>query len=177
MKHTDEQTDVSTITVQETATDDDIPGNQETSSAILLAEDNFINQKVVSAIVKKAGYRVTIVEDGEAAVEQYISAPDDYNLILMDIQMPKLDGVAATRAIRQWETDQVMKKDASEPEPRRVCIIAITAGAVYHEESDYFQAGMDDLLLKPVRSEVLLTMIDRWLGKYRQAGENAKAMP
>ncbi len=136
----------------------EIPGN------ILLAEDNPINQKVVSLMLERAGYFITTVENGKAAVERYISAPDDYSMILMDIQMPVLNGINATRAIRQWEAEQSVPAEVpSGAMPRHISIVAVTAGAESHEKSWYVQAGMDDLLLKPIRREVLLTVIEKWM--------------
>lgn len=169
MNHTDKKTDVRRRSFQRQSAAEGSIDTSDRTGAILLAEDNLINQKVVAAIVKKAGYRITVVEDGQAAVERYTSAPDLYSLILMDIQMPKLDGISAARMIRQWEADRVESASIAENIPRRVCIIAVTAGAVYHERDDYCRAGMDDLLLKPVRGEALLTMIEAWLEKQRQA--------
>lgn len=167
-------TDVSTFSAQKSANIEEDEGTFVNSGSILLAEDNLINQKVVSAILNKAGYPVTIVEDGKAAVEQYISAPDDYDLILMDIHMPKLDGLAATREIRKWETDRFSCGVGPETVRRRVCIIAITAGDVLGENGSYSRAGMDDLLYKPVRRDALVSMIERWMGRQRQEEKSAQ---
>ena len=153
-----------------------VPEAMATSGAmgsILLAEDNPVNQKLVAAILKKAGYRVTIVGDGKSAVEHYQAAPDDYLLILMDVQMPELDGIAATTAIRQWEAAQGGPAAAPGTAPRHVCIIAVTAGAVNYEKSQLSRAGMDDLLFKPIQREALLKLIEKWLknqGRERRDG-------
>lgn len=114
---------------------------------ILLAEDNPINQRVTQLIVNKLGYRVDIVSDGcqaLAAVER-----GDYSLVLMDVEMPKMDGITATRSIR-----------ARFSECERPYIIALTASA---EREDCLQAGMNNFLSKPVRIEQLADAIEEAL--------------
>ena len=108
--------------------------------------------------------RVDVAEDGKKAVEKYISAPDEYRLILMDVQMPELDGIAAARAIRQWESDNDQAAVDGMPSRRHVCIVAVTAGAVNNRKIEYIEAGMDDLLFKPIQGKTLLEKIDGWLG-------------
>jgi len=139
--------------------------NSKPVGTILLAEDNPVNQKLVAALLRKAGYLVEVAEDGEKAVDRYVSAPDHYSLILMDVQMPKMDGIAASRTIRQWEADR--GRVAADPGimSRRVCIVAVTAGALDYEKDRYLQAGMDDLLFKPIQGEALLGMVAKWLEK------------
>ncbi len=144
---------------------DDLITAPESVGTILLAEDNLVNQKLVAAILRKAGYKVDVVEDGRIAVDKYIARPDEYSLILMDIQMPELDGIAAAKAIRQWEADQYANNPGAGDSPRHVCIVAVTAGAVSYEKAQYIQIGMDDLLLKPIQGKTLLTKIEKWLGK------------
>ncbi|MFP4445784.1 MAG: response regulator, partial [Desulfosudaceae bacterium] len=102
------------------------------------------------------GYRVDIVQDGRAAVDLYISDPDAFQLILMDVQMPGMDGISATRAVREWENGNGVAAS------RHIPIIAVTAGAVDYEQTCYFDEGMDDLLLKPIRREPLFDMIEKW---------------
>ncbi|MEW6077744.1 MAG: response regulator [Thermodesulfobacteriota bacterium] len=140
-------------------------GEDQSRAAILLAEDNPVNQKLVVAILKKAGYPVTVAEDGRQAVERYTSAPDEYRLILMDVQMPELDGIAAAREIRQWESGQDLEKSNPGMMSRHVCIIAVTAGAVDQDKSRYVQVGMDDILFKPIQADALLNLIRKWLEK------------
>jgi CheY-like chemotaxis protein len=135
---------------------------------LLLAEDNLVNQKLVAAILGKAGYRTVIVGDGKAAVDAYVSAPDRFSLILMDIQMPELDGVAATRAIRQWEANHHQSQNPGGAADRHIRIVAVTAGAVHDEKNMYSQAGMDDFLSKPIRRGVLLRMVEKWLKKKKK---------
>jgi len=146
----------------------DSPDALGSLGTILLAEDNPVNQKLVTAILKKAGYQVDLAENGEKAVNKYLSAPDDYDLVLMDVQMPVLDGIAAAESMRQWEADQ-SQADANAA-PRHVCIVAVTAGAVNQEKGKYIQVGIDDLLFKPIQRETLLKMIEKWLGREHQSG-------
>jgi len=141
---------------------------QTDSPTLLLAEDNLVNQKLVATILGKAGYRTVIVGDGKAAVDAYVSAPDRFSLILMDIQMPELDGVAATRAIRQWEANHHQSQNPGGAADRHIRIVAVTAGAVHDEKNMYFQAGMDDFLSKPIRRGALLRMVEKWLKKKKK---------
>ena len=141
-------------------------------ATVLLAEDNAVNQKLVAAILRKAGYRVDVAEDGKKAVEKYISAPDEYNLILMDVQMPELDGIAAARAIRQWEANGDPAVVRSGSPARHVCIVAVTAGAVNSQKAECVEAGMDDLLFKPIQGKILLEKIDGWLGQRLSSKDN-----
>ncbi|MDA0799134.1 MAG: ATP-binding protein [Chloroflexi bacterium] len=115
---------------------------------ILLAEDNFVNQRVATRILEKAGHRVTVVEDGAQAVEFAKQQPD---LILMDLQMPILDGIEATRAIRQNE----------EESGGRAAIVAMTAHAMDSYRQQCLEAGMDGFLTKPIDANLLLAEIER----------------
>ena len=121
------------------------------SSRILLAEDNEVNQKVASAYLLRAGHRVDIVENGElaiAAVER-----DTYDVVLMDIQMPGMDGVAAIQAIR-----------ALGDEAARVPIIALTANAMVGDREKYLSMGADGYISKPIESSELFGAIGRCCG-------------
>ena len=105
---------------------------------VLVAEDNPINQQVVRAMLTRAGHTVRIVGDGEEAVRAVIE--DDFDVLLMDIQMPRLDGLEATRKIR-----------ALGPPKGRIPIIALTADAMTGAREHYVRAGMDGYLAKPMR--------------------------
>ena len=124
---------------------DDLPGDmaadhdQGPPLRILAAEDNPTNQQVLSAVMSALGLEVEVVGDGAAAVEAWTHGA--YDLILMDIQMPVLDGIAAAREIRRQETQ------SRRP---RIPIIALTANALAHQVSDYLSAGMDDHVAKPI---------------------------
>jgi len=118
---------------------------------ILLAEDNSINQKLAVAILQKAGYSVDVVEDGLQAFEKTISG--GYNAILMDVQMPEMDGFESTRKIRDWESMQGL----------HIPIIAMTAHAMKGDRERCLEAGMDDYVTKPIESRVLHNVLSRWL--------------
>jgi PAS domain S-box-containing protein len=118
---------------------------------ILLAEDNSINQKFAVAILQKAGYFVDVVDDGQQAFEKTISG--GYNIVLMDVQMPELDGFEATRKIRDWEIAH----------NQHIPIVAMTAHAMKGDREKCIDAGMDDYVTKPIESRILYNVLDRWL--------------
>ena len=118
---------------------------------ILVAEDNPINQTVVLGHLKRLGYTGQVVTTGAAAVAAL--AAGTYDLVLMDCQMPEMDGYQATQAIR---------RDAP-PTPRRIPIIALTANVMQPDQRRCLDAGMDDYLAKPVTRESLGRMLRRWL--------------
>ncbi len=120
---------------------------------VLLAEDNAVNQKVAMLQLDQLGYDVEVVGDGAAAQAAYQEHPDRYALILMDCQMPVLDGFAATRAIREWE--------AGQPGGRHVHVIAMTANAMSGDREECLAAGMDDYLAKPVSRQALQSVLHR----------------
>lgn len=128
---------------------------------ILIAEDNEINRMVAVEILEGVGHRVDVVEHGQAAVEA--CSANDYGLVLMDCQMPVLDGFEATEAIRQQEAARGR---------RRVPIVALTANALKGDRERCLKAGMDDYLAKPFKRAELVGMIDRHLGltPHRSAG-------
>ncbi len=117
---------------------------------ILLAEDNLVNQRVATLMLQKLGYDVDVASDGVAAIESWKRG--HYPIVLMDCQMPELDGLEATRRIRQLE----------KPGHHSV-IIALTANAQREDRERCELAGMDDYMIKPVRSELLKAKLDRWL--------------
>ena len=113
---------------------------------VLLTEDNLVNQKLAMTLLRKQGHQVTLAVNGEEAVK--MSAAEDYDLILMDLQMPVMDGLAATGAIRQREG-----------EGRRVPIVAMTANALAGDRELCLAAGMDGYVSKPIRIDELLAVI------------------
>jgi two-component system sensor histidine kinase/response regulator len=119
---------------------------------VLLAEDNLVNQKVAVRILQKAGYRCDVAANGLEAVTAIANI--DYDLVLMDCQMPEMDGYQATETIR---------KQADDP-GRRIPIVAMTANAMEGDREACLAAGMDDYLTKPVTSDKLVHMLGRWLG-------------
>ncbi len=115
---------------------------QEHPLRILLAEDNLINQKVALRMLERLGYRADVAANGKEAIESLERQP--YDVILMDIQMPEMDGVSATDFIRSnWPSDQ---------QPH---IIAMTANALSGDREKYLEVGMDDYISKPVKMEQL----------------------
>ncbi|MDQ1282754.1 MAG: hypothetical protein QG666_543 [Euryarchaeota archaeon] len=122
------------------------------SVRILVAEDNPINQKVAQAMIKKMGYEVDIVANGHETINALQLMP--YNLVLMDCQMPEMDGLEATRRIRQ-EGSMVLNPN--------IPIIAMTASAMSGDREKCIKAGMDDFIAKPVRKEELEEMLTEWL--------------
>lgn len=107
---------------------------------ILLVEDNLINQKVACGIIKQLGYKVDVAENGEIAVN--MCKKNNYDIILMDIQMPVMDGYTATQEIRKWEKAEKRK-------PAK--IVALTANALKEDKEKSLNYGMDDFLSKPFK--------------------------
>ena len=120
---------------------------------ILLAEDSEDNRLLVEAFLHPTPYSVDWAADGRQAVESFIRG--DYDLVLMDIQMPLLDGYSATREIRHWEEKNGRK---------RTPILALTAHAFSQDHDQSMEAGCDDHLTKPVKKRVLLETLERYLG-------------
>ena len=129
----------------------DMPLGEEVK--ILLAEDNPTNQLLAEAMLARKGCAVEIVDDGEAAVNALEGRPA-FDLVLMDCQMPQMDGFEATRVIRQRESDQ------GRP---RIPIVALTANAMAGDRDVCLQAGMDDYLSKPFTAAQLQAVVLRWL--------------
>lgn len=122
------------------------------TARILVAEDNPINQKLALLQLKQLGYTATVVPDGRAAV--LAVQQSNYDLLLMDCQMPELDGFEATRAIREFEATRGFG---------HVPIIAMTAGAVLDDRDHCLACGMDGFIAKPVRREVLSSTLRQHL--------------
>ena len=115
---------------------------------ILLAEDNKINQQYATILLGTAGYHVTVAENGHQAVDALRS--EDFDVVLMDIQMPELDGIQATRQIRAL------------PAPKsQILIIAMTAHAMNGAREEYLAAGMDDYVSKPFQAALILSKLSR----------------
>jgi CheY-like chemotaxis protein/nitrogen-specific signal transduction histidine kinase/HPt (histidine-containing phosphotransfer) domain-containing protein len=136
-------------------------------SRLLLAEDNEINQMVVTELLLGAGYRCECVQNGKEAVEAVRNGT--YDLVLMDCQMPDMDGFQATEAIREAERERTV---GGEP-PRRLPIVALTAIAMEGDRERCLEAGMNDYVPKPVNPEALLEVVARWLPARPDDGEDA----
>ena len=114
---------------------------------ILVAEDNVINQKLALKILSKLGLTAALAENGQEAIEMV--SQHRYDIILMDMQMPEIDGLEATRIIRREMDIQPI-------------IIAMTANAMKEDRDECLKAGMDDFLSKPVKLEELVNMLTKW---------------
>jgi signal transduction histidine kinase/DNA-binding response OmpR family regulator len=127
-----------------------IRGEAKQSARVLLAEDNPVNQKLAKIVLTKAGYQVDVVSNGKEAVDRYLTDPGAVDLIFMDIQMPEMDGVKATKIIRDngFET---------------IPIIAMTAHAMKGDREKCIQAGMDDYITKPIKRESMFEMLEKWV--------------
>jgi CheY-like chemotaxis protein len=120
----------------------------ETPLKILVAEDNDINQEVVQGILERAGLHVTLAQDGFAALAAL--EKETFHAVLMDIQMPRMDGFEATRRIRQ------------NPAWQNIPILAMTASGV-GEIRDVLASGMNDHVVKPFTTEELIEALRRWI--------------
>jgi len=126
------------------------------SIRILVAEDNPVNRQLAVIMLEKAGYTVKTVDNGREALDHFTSEPDKYDLILMDIQMPEMDGTAAAEAIRKWEQSQSSTNI-------HIPIVAVTANAQKEDRIKCLESGMDDYLTKPIKREVVFEMIEKWV--------------
>ncbi len=121
---------------------------------ILLAEDNEINQEIAAAILGDAGFMTEIAGNGQIAVNMLkASEPGYYQLVLMDVQMPVMDGYEATRTIRRLE----------DPALASIPILAMTANAFEEDRQQALDSGMNGHLSKPIDVEALLTTLDKIL--------------
>jgi len=120
------------------------------SVSILLAEDNPVNQKLAKLMLTRAGYQIEIANNGKEAVEMFTEAPDDFDLIFMDIQMPVMDGFKATQAIRRKGFDTIP-------------IVAMTANAMKGDRERCLEAGMDDYTTKPIKREIVFEILEKWV--------------
>lgn len=131
------------------------PTDERLPAHVLLAEDNELNAMVAVKSLEKYGYEVTRAKDGLEAVNLYQTDPSKYQVILMDHQMPIMDGVTATKMLKQTF-------DTLPP------IIAVTAHAMHGDKEIYLDAGMQDYCTKPYKPEALDAIIQRWLHRARQ---------
>jgi two-component system sensor histidine kinase/response regulator len=117
---------------------------------ILLAEDDKTNQMVEKIILEQLGYHVKIANDGQEVIE--MTTNEHYDLVLMDIHMPVLDGCTATEQIRQREQNTT-----------HLPIIAVTASATAEDMKECMDAGMDDFLAKPITRSSLAQILKKWV--------------
>jgi signal transduction histidine kinase/DNA-binding response OmpR family regulator len=130
-----------------------IEPDQKFSARVLVAEDNLVNQEVVLEYLTSLGCSVSLANNGLEAVELFKSAV--FDLIVMDCQMPEMDGLTATRHIRSDETARQLK---------RTPIVAMTANAFAEDRTACLQSGMDDYMSKPYTEDQLVAMLTRWIG-------------
>ncbi|MDY6989793.1 MAG: response regulator [Thermodesulfobacteriota bacterium] len=128
---------------------------------ILVAEDNMVNQKVALNLLEKFGYRADAVANGQEAIKALETVP--YDLVLMDVQMPEMDGLEATARIRSPQ---------SAVRNHRIPIVAVTAHAMKGDRERCLEAGMDDYTPKPIKPDELLEKIERWTNKEENLSEN-----
>lgn len=127
--------------------------NKKSTASILLVEDNPVNQKMTHIMLSKAGYMIDIASDGKQALEKYISDPDAYDIILMDINMPEMNGFEATEKIRLFE-----KENNLSPIP----ILALTANVLENFRQECKRVGMDGFLTKPIKRNIVFQAIQKW---------------
>lgn len=118
---------------------------------VLVAEDNLVNQRVVGAFLKRVGCEVTMVANGLEAIDAFLA--DGTDLLLMDCNMPEMDGIEATRRIRELELQRALP---------RTPIVALTAHAFSEIVQQCRDAGMDEHLAKPIIFDDLRVLIERW---------------
>jgi len=130
---------------------------------VLVVDDSPINQKVAAKMLEKMGCRVDVAANGREAVEAVASRP--YDLVLMDCQMPEMDGFEATQEIRRWEAkgQEGAASDASGHARGRIPIVAMTANAMAGDRERCLASGMDDYLSKPVQLQDVKAVLERWL--------------
>lgn len=142
--------------------DDALPEDQGRILRVLAAEDNVTNQLVLSTIIQIFGAELELVDNGELAIEAWEGG--DFDVILMDIQMPVLDGISATREIRQREVAQRRP---------RTPIIALSANAMVHQVKEYMAAGMDGHVAKPIELPKLHAALEAALAARMESGARA----
>ncbi len=140
---------------KEILTSHSLSENKKHGASILLVEDNPVNRKMTELMLTKAGYRIEMAENGQEAVDQYTHTPGSYDLILMDINMPVLNGFDATREIREFEKRH---------QPgNRIPILALTANVLDDFKDQCIEAGMDAFLTKPIKRELVFQAINQWV--------------
>ena len=127
---------------------DDLLRNSAKALRILVADDNLVNQKVAKRMLERLGHTVALANDGKEALSAIKTA--SFDLVMMDVQMPEMDGLEATRCIREWEAGKT-----------RIPIIALTAHAMNSHREECLAAGMDSFLAKPILLESLKLQIER----------------
>ena len=149
-------------------TEPQMRSNSPHAADILIAEDNRVNQLVVQQMLETLGYTTEVVDDGLTALQRIQSA--QYGLVLMDGHMPDMDGVIATKHIRQWESEVAKSGHVRARQP----IVALTANVVAGIRQECLDAGMDEYLCKPITLERLREVTERYLGKPKKVNRANK---
>jgi len=132
---------------------------------VLVAEDNMTNQKIVGALLKKHKIKTVFAEDGLEAITKYSNAKRKFDLVLMDIHMPKMDGIEATLEIRKYEELNHLEQTP---------IVALSADAIKTHQQKFLTAGMNDFLSKPIEIDIFVLMLNKYLSHtYYNANEGA----
>jgi CheY-like chemotaxis protein len=131
--------------------EDHTPHTGKDSLYILVVEDNFINQRLIMATLTRIGHKVDSAADGQIAVDKY--KENNYDAILMDIMMPRMDGVTACKIIREMEKERILGG------AKRMKIIAVTANAYEDDQETFLSAGMDNIMNKPIDIDELQRML------------------
>ena len=119
------------------------------SLVILLVEDNPLNQKLAIHMLSKAGYHIEVAKNGQEAVDMVSVEPEKYDLVFMDINMPEMDGIEATRIIRE-------KGFTDLP------IVAMTADVLKEDKDKCLESGMNDFITKPIKRETVFPIVKKW---------------
>ncbi|WP_447969398.1 response regulator [Nitrospira sp. M1] len=170
-----EESLITSYTLKETA--------RQHSARLLIADDHRVNQQLAVLMVERLGYRADVVSNGQEALDAVIRQP--YDLVLMDCQMPEMDGYQATRAIREREAQaQMFTKDFEEwatgkdlrGRPTYLPIIAMTANAMQGDREKCLAAGMDDYIAKPIKPEIVAEVLSRWVPKEPEGNRHEDRM-
>ena len=159
-----------------TDTGETAPSSPGLGGRVLLAEDNPVNQAVAQHMIEAIGCDLTIVGNGAEAVTAL--AASRFDVVLMDCQMPEMDGFAATAAIRASEAQRSARGGAADGRPAHIPIIAVTAHAMQGDRDASLAAGMDDHLCKPFSLDALRAVLQRWMPAFAlraTAGEPARS--
>ena len=122
--------------------------NKSKSLNVLIVEDNLINQKILKTYLTRLNHKTKIANNGYEAID--IQKENDFDCVLMDIQMPKMNGLDATKKIRQFENGS----------GKHLPIIAVTSNSYYYNYDDFFNAGIDEYIPKPVNFDLLKSKLE-----------------
>lgn len=151
----------------------DVPteANARSSKRILMAEDNIVNQKVAALQIKRLNFQVDVVANGQEAINVLQQIP--YDLVLMDCQMPEMDGFETTREIRKREAligkGEFPSEESLAGNKRHIPIIAMTANAMEEDREKYLKSGMDDFISKPLNQVELEKVLEKWMPRIKNA--------